>query len=311
MAQPSSANQSYHEPVMVEEVIRYLTPAAVGWIIDGTFGGGGHSRALLRSFPHVRVVGVDRDPDALGEAPADDRFVLIRANFKDFGAILGTAGGPERVEGILLDLGVSSHQLDVGSRGFSYHEDGPLDMRMGPDTGQTAAELVNEADVEQLAGILQRYGEERFARRIAAAIVAERPITTTTELARCVANAVPAAARRGKHPARRTFQAIRIAVNDELSNLVAALDSGFAHLAPGGRFVVIAYHSLEDRIVKRTFASLTQGCTCPPELPMCVCGADAVAAAVTRKAVRPSDAEVERNPRARSAVLRCIERIAP
>jgi 16S rRNA (cytosine1402-N4)-methyltransferase len=215
------------------------------------------------------------------------------------------------VDGVLLDLGVSSHQLDVPSRGFSYHAEGPLDMRMGPDARRTASEIVNEAEADELVQILRRFGEERFARRIATAIVAHRPISTTTELAACVAEAVPAAARRGKHPARKTFQAIRIAVNDELADLEVAIRSGIEHLNPGGRFVVMAYHSLEDRIVKRAFVQAAATCTCEPGLPVCVCGASPQLALVTKKALRPTPNEIAANPRARSAVMRVAERIAP
>lgn len=310
MAQPSPQNRSYHEPVMVDEVVRLFAPAADGWIIDATFGGGGHSRALLRSFPLVHVVGVDRDPDALREAPSDPRLIAVEANFRDIGTVLARADHEAPVDGILIDLGVSSHQLDVAARGFSYHSDGPLDMRMGPDASRSAADIVNTADRDELTGILRRYGEERFAGRIAEAIVEQRPFTTTRQLAACVAEAVPAAARRRKHPARRTFQAIRIAVNDELASLEDGLASGVSHLAEGGRFIVIAYHSLEDRIVKQTFANASRTCTCPPGLPVCTCGASPELSLVTRKAVKPTDVEIGRNPRARSAVLRCAEKVA-
>jgi 16S rRNA (cytosine1402-N4)-methyltransferase len=295
---------------MVDEVLTWLAPAAEGWILDGTFGGGGHSRALLDRFPHVRVVGIDRDPDAFREAPEEPRLVVVEGNYRDLGAILGRGDVPAAVDGILLDLGVSSHQLDDPGRGFSYHTEGPLDMRMGPDARVTAADIVNEADVAELTRILDRYGEERFARRIAEAIVAHRPFTTTTELSRRIADAVPAAARRSKHPSRKSFQALRIAVNDELAGIEEAIGSGFDHLVPGGRFVVMSYHSLEDRIVKQAFRDRALTCTCPPGLPECVCGASPDAVVVTRRAIRPSDAEVERNPRSRSALLRVAERTA-
>jgi len=308
MDQPTPSNRTYHDPVMVDEVLSWLEPAAEGWIVDCTYGGGGHSRAILRRFPLAHIVGVDRDPDALGQAEANSRLTLVEANYRAIADVVSDGRFPDLVDGILLDLGVSSHQLDEASRGFSYRASGPLDMRMGPDAGRSAAELVNTASEEELAGILWRYGEERFSRRIARAIVEQRPFRTTGELAECVAGAVPAAARRAKHPARKSFQAIRIAVNDELGGLSEVLDASIDLLKPGGRIVVIAYHSLEDRIVKRLFADRSTTCTCPPDLPVCACGADPDVIVLTRKAQKPSAAEVDRNPRARSAVLRVAER---
>jgi 16S rRNA (cytosine1402-N4)-methyltransferase len=293
---------------MVDEVLAWLEPAAAGWIVDCTFGGGGHSHALLRRFPLARVVGIDRDPDALRQAEDHPRLVVVEANYRAIANVLADERFPDRVDGILLDLGVSSYQLDASERGFSYRASGPLDMRMGPDAPRSAAELVNTASEDELADILRRYGEERFARRISRAIVQQRPFSTTGELAECIASAVPAAARRAKHPARRSFQAIRIAVNDELAGLSDVLDASIDLLAPGGRIVVIAYHSLEDRIVKRLFADRSTTCTCPPELPVCACGADPDVIVLTRKAQKPSVDEVARNPRARSAVLRAAER---
>ena len=308
MDQPTPSNRTYHEPVMVDEVLAWLEPAAAGWIVDCTFGGGGHSHALLRRFPLAHVVGIDRDPDALRQAEDHPRLAVVEANYRAIANVLADDRFPDRVDGILLDLGVSSYQLDASERGFSYRASGPLDMRMGPDAPRSAAELVNTASEDELADILRRYGEERFARRIARAIVQQRPFSTTGELAGCVASAVPAAARRAKHPARRTFQAIRIAVNDELAGLSDVLDASIDLLAPGGRIVVIAYHSLEDRIVKRLFADRSTTCTCPPELPVCACGADPDVIVLTRKVQKPSVDEVARNPRARSAVLRAAER---
>ena len=308
MDQPTPSNRTYHEPVMVDEVLAWLEPAAAGWIVDCTYGGGGHSHALLRRFPLARVVGIDRDPDALRQAEDHPRLVVVEANYRAIANVLADERFPERVDGILLDLGVSSYQLDASERGFSYRASGPLDMRMGPDAPRSAAELVNTASEDELADILRRYGEERFARRISRAIVQQRPFSTTGELAECIASAVPAAARRAKHPARRSFQAIRIAVNDELAGLSDVLDASIDLLAPGGRIVVIAYHSLEDRIVKRLFADRSTTCTCPPELPLCACGADPDVIVLTRKAQKPSVDEVARNPRARSAVLRAAER---
>jgi 16S rRNA (cytosine1402-N4)-methyltransferase len=309
MTQPIN-NDSYHKPVMVDEVISWLAPEATGWIVDGTYGGGGHSRALLDAFPDVHVVGIDRDEDALERVPATERLTLVKANYRDTASILGTRGIPERVDGILLDLGVSSHQLDTPDRGFSYHRAGPLDMRMGRDSDTDAAAIVNTASIPELTSIIARFGEERFARRIAEAIVDERPFTDTSTLARCVADAVPAPARRTGHPARKTFQALRIAVNDELTGLSNTMADVFDLLNPGGRIVVMAYHSLEDRIVKRAMVERASGCVCPPDLPVCVCNVSPDFTILTRKAVRPSSREVEANPRSRSALLRVAEKVA-
>jgi 16S rRNA (cytosine1402-N4)-methyltransferase len=295
---------------MVPEVLRWFEPVSSGWIVDTTFGGGGHTRALLDEYPDLHVVGIDRDPDALTQAIHDDRLTLVAANYRDLASILGTAGIPDHVDGVLIDLGVSSHQLDDPDRGFSYHHSGPLDMRMGPDAPTTAERLVNTATAAELERVISRYGEERFARRIADAIVAERPFSDTTALASCIADAVPAPARRSGHPARKTFQALRIAVNDELAGVEAVMETVFDCLTVGGRVIVMAYHSLEDRIVKRAMKDRARGCVCPPELPVCVCGAQPDVRILTRKAVRPSPEEIERNPRARSAVLRVAERVA-
>jgi len=308
MTQPIN-NGPYHLPVMVDEVTAWFAPAATGWIIDCTYGGGGHSRALLDEYHDVRVVGIDRDEDALERAPARERLTLVKANYADLATIVGTRGIPSHVDGVLLDLGVSSHQLDTPDRGFSYHRAGPLDMRMGRDCDSDAASIVNTATVAELTSIISRYGEERFARRIAEAIADERPFSDTTALALCVAEAVPAPARRTGHPARKTFQALRIAVNDELNGLSATMATVFDLLVPGGRVVVMAYHSLEDRIVKRAMVERAGACVCPPDLPVCVCGASPDIKILTRKAVRPSSQEIERNPRARSALLRVAERV--
>jgi len=310
MDQPTPRHETYHIPVMVQEVMSWLEPAAHGWIVDCTYGGGGHSRALLDRYPTVRIIGIDRDPDAVDQAVDDPRLAVVEANYRDLDDVLDRPDFPAKVEGILCDLGVSSHQLDTGERGFSYRRSGPLDMRMGPDTAYSAAELVNNSNEQELVSIFRRYGEERHARRIAAAIVAERPFTDTIGLAECVANAVPAAARRSGHPARKVFQALRIAVNDELQGVASFMDAAFDRLAIGGRLVVMAYHSLEDRIVKRAFLDRASTCTCAPDLPVCVCGAAPDFEILTRKAVRPSDHEVKDNPRSRSAVLRAGERIS-
>ena len=310
MVQPTPREESYHTPVMLDETVSWLANAADGWIVDGTFGGGGHSRGLLAAYDHVSILGLDRDPDAVSGAFDDERLTVVSANYRDVRSILGQPPYPATVDGILLDLGVSSHQLDVANRGFSFHASGPLDMRMGPDAQRSAAELVNVETEDALARILRDYGEERFARRIAQAIVANRPFEDTADLASCVAEAVPAPARRAGHPARRSFQAIRIAVNDELGGLEEFMADGPECLAVGGRLLVMAYHSLEDRIVKRSLAKRVEACTCPPDLPICVCGADPKFKLMTRKPIKPSDSEIERNPRARSAVMRVVERVA-
>lgn len=310
MDQPTRPSRPYHEPVMVDETLDWLAPVASGTIVDATFGGGGHSRALLDRFPDVRVVGLDRDPDAVGQAPTDDRLRLVGANYRDLAELAADGVVPAPLDGVLFDLGVSSHQLDEPERGFSYHSDGPVDMRMGPDAERTAADLIDASSADELADILFRYGDEKFARRIAAAIVAGRPFASTSALAQCVSEAVPAAARRRKHPARRTFQALRIAVNDELDSLSVAIEAAIELLGPGGRIVVIAYHSLEDRIVKSAFADHARDCVCPPDLPVCVCGAAPDLSVLTRRAVKPQSTEIANNPRARSAVLRVAEKVS-
>ncbi len=309
MDQPTTYNDSYHIPVMLDEVLSWLEPAADGWIVDCTFGGGGHSRALLDRYPSVRIVGIDRDTDALLQAPDDPRLVVLEANYADIGSILGTARLPDKVDGILCDLGVSSHQLDTDERGFSFHRSGPLDMRMGTGAGRTAAEIVNESSEQELVSIFRRYGEERSARNIASQIVEQRPFYDTVDLATCIAESVPAARRRAGHPARKVFQALRIAVNDELAGVERFMDAAFDCLTPGGRLVVMAYHSLEDRIVKRALVDRSVACTCPPEIPVCVCDAEPDIRILTPKAIRPTPREIEMNPRSRSSVLRVGERI--
>jgi len=251
MDQPTPHDNSYHQPVMVEEVLSWLEPASNSWIVDCTFGGGGHSRALLDRYPSVRIVGIDRDADALLQAPEEPRLVVVLANYADIGRVLHEAGLPGRVAGILCDLGVSSHQLDTDERGFSYHRHGPLDMRMGPDVDRTAAEIINDSREDELVSIFTSYGEEQSAGRIARAIVNQRPFFDTIDLAACIAESVPAARRRRGHPARKVFQALRIAVNDELAAVERLMEESVQLLAPGGRLVVMAYHSLEDRIGAR------------------------------------------------------------
>ena len=307
MDQDHRRPSEYHTPVLADEVVELLGSIEEGIVVDATFGGGGHTRRLMGAMgTDVRFVGIDRDPDARANADALG-VPLLRGDFGDLHRLLDDAGVGE-IRGLLLDLGISSHQVDVPERGFSYRDDGPLDMRMDPSRGPDAAEIVNTASIDELVRILREYGEERHARRIAEAIVEARPLTRTLRLADVVAAAVPAAARRAGHPARKTFQALRIAVNRELESLDRALDAGLGRLASGGRCVVISYHSLEDRMVKRRFADGARGCTCPPDLPVCACGADPELRLLTRGAVVPSDEEVAANPRARSARLRAVER---
>jgi 16S rRNA (cytosine1402-N4)-methyltransferase len=314
-----------HDPVMVDEVVALLGPVPGGIVVDGTAGGGGHAAALLEAHAHLWVLALDRDPDAVAAAEArlarfGRRALVRRSTFDRMEDVVAaesrsaswsrSAAESPAVAGVLLDLGVSSPQLDRAERGFSYRMSAPLDMRMDRTVGPTAADLVNTATAQELADLFVANGEGRFARRIAGAIVGARPIDTTDELATVVASAVPAPARRRGHPARRVFQALRIAVNDELPQLVRTLPVGLRLLAPGGRMVVISYHSGEDRIVKAAFAeAVAGGCTCPPGLP-CVCGARPEHDLVFRGARKPSAAEVERNHRAQSARLRAIERKA-
>ena len=310
MDQPTQREKAYHTPVMVDETVSWLSTASHGTIVDGTFGGGGHSRALLDTYKELEIIGLDRDQDAVENSFTHDRLTVVNANYRDIAAALRSVGFAGGVEGILLDLGVSSHQLDVAERGFSYHSSGPLDMRMGPDAQRSAAELINTEPEDALARILRVYGEEKFARRIARAVVAHRPFQDTADLASCIADAVPAAARRSGHPARRSFQAIRIAVNDELAGLTDFMAVGIDSVVVGGRLVVMAYHSLEDRIVKRALVDRARTCVCPPDLPQCACGASPDFSILSRKAIKPTEAEIAVNPRARSAVMRVAERIS-
>lgn len=299
----------YHLPVMVADLVELLRPAGRGVVVDATFGGGGHTRALLEQLPDVAVLALDRDPDAAANAAGlGSRVTFRQADFRNLDSVLDEEGIDE-LAGAVFDLGVSSHQLDVGERGFSYHHRGPIDMRMGPDAPLRADAIVNQWDRDRIADAIRRYGEEPHAARIADAIVAARPIEDTERLARVVADAVPARARRRRHPARRTFQALRIAVNDELGALAAGLDIALRMLRPRGRVVVIAYHSLEDRLVKRRLASGARGCVCPPDLPVCGCGRTAELRLLTRKPRRPDAAESAANPRSRSARLRAAEKV--
>jgi 16S rRNA (cytosine1402-N4)-methyltransferase len=308
-----------HAPVLVDEVARLLAVVPSGVLIDGTLGGGGHAAAILERRDDVVVLGLDRDPDAvLAALDSLERFgrraVVRQARFATMGDALAEARGAallrarDPVVGVLLDLGVSSHQLDTSARGFSYRNEGPLDMRMGPDDGPTAAEFLAHVDEDTLAALLVANGERRFGRAIARTILDARP-TSTAELAAAVERAVPAAARRHGHVASRTFQALRVAINEELEELATALAAAQTLLAPGGRLVVISYHSGEDTLVKATMRdAATGGCTCPPRLP-CGCGATPTMRLVTRGAHKASAEEIAANPRARSARLRAAEQL--
>jgi len=303
---------------LLAEVLQYLSPHPGSIVVDCTLGGAGHAAKIATAIaPDGLLIGIDQDDAALAAAADTLRLgqqtLLIKGNFGDLDALLSGANVPY-VDGFLLDLGVSSPQLDFVERGFSYHGDAPLDMRMDPAAGGiTAADVVNSYQESDLARVIREYGEERWATRIAAFVVAaraRRPVATTSELVEIIKSAVPAAARKdGPHPARRTFQALRIEVNHELEVLESALHSAVRWLVPGGRIVVISYHSLEDRVVKQAFARLAQTCTCPPDLPVCVCGVKPVVRVLTRRAVVPTEEEVERNPRSRSAKLRAAEKL--
>jgi 16S rRNA (cytosine1402-N4)-methyltransferase len=298
--------------VLRDEVVSLFASVPPGVLVDATVGGGGHAAAILEAYPALRLVGLDRDPVALEAAgellfPFGDRVTLIRSPFSALEDVVSSSG-LGALSGVLLDLGVSSPQLDRAERGFSYRSDGPLDMRMDPTTGVTAAELVNGLPEGALAALFRENGEGRLSGRIARAVVGARPLTSTRELAEVVAAAVPAAARRKGHPARRVFQALRIEVNDELGQLGEALPAALSHLAVGGVCAVISYHSGEDRLTKQTFTEAESGgCVCPPGFP-CVCGAVAHHRLVFRGARKPSPSEIAANPRAESARLRAIVR---
>jgi 16S rRNA (cytosine1402-N4)-methyltransferase len=317
--QHSPAGGAMHVPVLRERVLALLAPALLrpdAVVVDATVGLGGHAAALLAAHPQLRLIGIDRDPQAI-ERSADrlaahrDRTTLVHAIYDALPDVLAEAG-VSKVDGVLFDLGVSSLQLDDGERGFSYSRDTALDMRMDPDATLTAAEVVNGYPVERLTTILSRYGEERFARRIAEAIVRERarsPFTSSARLAELVRDSVPAATRRtGGHPAKRTFQALRIEVNDELGALARALPAAIDAVRVGGRVVVLSYQSLEDRMVKRAFAAAATS-SAPPDLPVVPDAAQPQLRLLTRGAERPSDEEVAANPRAASARLRAAERV--
>lgn len=305
-----------HRPVLAGPVVDLLLPAlgSGGVFVDGTLGRAGHALRVLEAAPGVRLVGIDRDPVALEESGAhlaafEERVTLVRDDFQELASVLERLG-IEKVRGVLLDLGVSSPQLDAADRGFGYRSDGPLDMRMDPGQRLSAHDVVNGYAEKDLARVISRYGEERFASRVARAIVHARPIERTGELAEVVRDAIPAATRRtGGHPAKRTFQAIRIEVNGEITRLQRVLPQTVDVLDTGGRVVVISYHSLEDRTVKRFLNEEARGCVCPPDFPICNCGAEAAVRVLSRKAITPGDDEVADNPRARSAKLRAAERL--
>lgn len=305
----------HHVPVLFQETLDLLAIKPDGIYVDCTLGGAGHSAAIAeRLGPNGRLIGLDQDENALkaaGERLArfGERVQTVKTNFAFIADVIADLG-IQGVDGVLMDIGVSSHQLDEGERGFSFHQDAPLDMRMDRSNPVSAETVVNEWSEEELARILWEYGEERWSKRIAQFIVkrrAEAPLQTTNDLVDVIKAAIPAAARReGGHPGRRSFQAIRIAVNDELGVLERGLEGALQVLNPGGRLAVITFHSLEDRIVKQRFQSWVNPCTCPPHLPVCACGKKPLADHVTRKPVVASAAELEQNPRARSAKLRVV-----
>ncbi len=310
-------SEFHHVSVLLEECIHGLNIKPDGIYVDGTLGGAGHSSRIAAKLTTGRLIGIDRDPIALRAAekrlePFKERVTLVHANFSQMDNALDELG-IDKVDGVLLDLGVSSPQLDDGERGFSYMVDAPLDMRMNNADARDAHDIVNHWSYEDLKKILYEYGEERYAPQIAAAICRRRetaPIETTLELVDVIRGAMPASALREKqHPAKRSFQAIRIAVNDELNDLSKVMKTAIPRLNPGGRLAVITFHSLEDRIVKNAMAEAAKGCTCPPSFPVCVCGKKPAVKLITRKPIVSGDPELEANPRARSAKLRICEKL--
>ncbi len=307
-----------HVPVLLGLVVKLLGFVPAGWFVDATLGGAGHSVAVLDSRADLSVLGIDRDPVALAAAlarlaPYGSRAKAVHARFDQLVTVVAEAGtAVQPIVGVLLDLGVSSHQFDEPDRGFSYRNDGPIDMRMDQSSGPSAGDVVNTATEAELATILRVGADERYAGRISRAIVAARPLTSTVALAEVVANAIPAPARRrGGHPAKRTFQALRIHVNGELDVITPALDAALDVLAPGGRLIVITYHSGEQRLVKNRLRLADDGgCTCPPDLP-CACGAVRTARLIKRGGWTPDAAEIAANPRARSARLLAVEKLPP
>ena len=308
----------HHISVLLNEGIDNLNIRPDGIYVDGTMGGGGHSLEIAKRLTTGRLICIDQDPnahEAAGKRLAEykDRITFVRDNFGNIKSILDSLG-IEKIDGMLLDIGVSSHQLDEAERGFSYQQDAPLDMRMNPDRPFSAYDVVNGYDEDELDRVIFTYGEERWARRIAQFIVKEReakPIETTGELVDIIKKAVPKGARKdGPHPAKRTFQAIRIEVNGELEVLQRAIDDVAARLAVGGRLCIITFHSLEDRIVKEAFRKQENPCICPPQFPVCVCGKKPLGRVITRKPILPSKEELEENPRSRSAKLRVLEGVS-
>ena len=308
----------HHISVLLNECIDNLNIRPDGIYVDGTMGGGGHSLGIAKRLTTGRLICIDQDPnahEAAGKRLAEykDRITFVRDNFGNIKSILDSLE-IEKIDGMLLDIGVSSHQLDEAERGFSYQQDAPLDMRMNPDRPFSAYDVVNGYDEDELDRVIFTYGEERWARRIAQFIVKEReakPIETTGELVDIIKKAVPKGARKdGPHPAKRTFQAIRIEVNGELEVLQRAIDDVAARLAVGGRLCIITFHSLEDRIVKEAFRKQENPCICPPQFPVCVCGTKPLGRVITRKPILPSKEELEENPRSRSAKLRVLEGVS-
>ena len=308
----------HHISVLLNECIDNLNIRPDGIYVDGTMGGGGHSLEIAKRLTTGRLICIDQDPnahEAAGKrlAESKDRITFVRDNFGNIKSILDSLE-IEKIDGMLLDIGVSSHQLDEAERGFSYQQDAPLDMRMNPDRPFSAYDVVNGYDEDELDRVIFTYGEERWARRIAQFIVKEReakPIETTGELVDIIKKAVPKGARKdGPHPAKRTFQAIRIEVNGELEVLQRAIDDVAARLAVGGRLCIITFHSLEDRIVKEAFRKQENPCICPPQFPVCVCGKKPLGRVITRKPILPSKEELEENPRSRSAKLRVLEGVS-
>ena len=305
-----------HLSVLLNEAVDALSIKPDGLYVDGTAGGGGHSFAIASRLTGGRLIAIDRDEAAIRAAgnrlaPLGERAMVVRSNFSEVGQVLDNLG-IEGIDGLLLDLGVSSHQFDEAERGFSYRNDAPLDMRMDRRQTKTAFTVVNEYGEAELKRILYEYGEEKFAPRIAAKIVAARqirPIETTFELSEIIKSAIPVAARDAGHPAKRSFQAIRIEVNGELDAITPTIEDGFARMNKGGRMAIITFHSLEDRIVKQAFTKLATGCTCPKSLPICVCGNKPKIKIITKKPILPGEQELSENPRAHSAKLRVAEKI--
>jgi 16S rRNA (cytosine1402-N4)-methyltransferase len=317
MAAPLGGMGAPHRPVLLKETLKYLVPERGGLFVDCTVGLGGHSEAILKSSPDTRILGLDLDPAALEYsrqrlAPFGERFRAVHANFREIETVLRETGERDP-SGVLVDLGVSSLQFDSAERGFSFRFDAPLDMRMDPHSGSTAADLLQQLPESEIARIIFEFGEERHSRRIARRIVERReqgrPVTTTAELAELVRSAVGGGRKQQIHPATRTFQALRIAVNNELEGLGEFVETAIDLLAPDGRFTGISFHSLEDRILKRELRRLSGHCECPPRLPVCSCGAREVVEVLTRRPVAPSDREIEENPRARSAKLRACRKL--